>query len=59
MFQFRAKFLTQKPTTTTDTPKGDAVKPTATNAPQSRLMLERQRRARNVLQPCDRCRSAS
>jgi hypothetical protein len=56
MFQFTAKFL-QKPTTTAmpDEPTGDAAKTATNNHLQSRLLQERQRRARNE-QQCVRCR---
>ena len=60
MFKFKAKFL-RKPTTATaiipDTPTKDAAKTTttSTNHLKSRLLLERQRRAKNELQWCVRC----
>jgi hypothetical protein len=60
MFQFKAKFLREPTTAATimpDAPTGDAVKTTTTTAKHlhSRLLLERQRRAKNELQRCVRC----
>jgi hypothetical protein len=60
MFLFKSKFLrpTAAPTIVPDAPTGDAVKTATTTAKHlhSRLLLERQRRAKNELQRCVRCR---
>ena len=58
MFKFQANFL-QKPTTIiSDVPTSDAAKTTTTttNYLHSRLMLGRQRRAKNEPQQCARPR---
>jgi redox-regulated HSP33 family molecular chaperone len=52
MFKFQAKFLL-KPTTTV---MPDATKTVTANHLQSRLLKERQLRAKNESQQCARCR---
>lgn len=58
MFQFTAKFLRKRTAATAiipDAPTGDAVKTTTTDHLNSRLMLDRQSRAKNGHQQCVAC----
>jgi hypothetical protein len=54
MFNFQAKFLTKKPTTTAIKPN-EAAKSAATTSLYSRLFQQRQHRAMNEPQLCARC----